>query len=67
MGQLIDGEWVKGSVSTNDKKGNFKRASSVFRNKIILITQHIYLKQVDTIYMLVTPAHGLTEHSYLEN
>ena len=22
MGQLIDGEWVKGSVSTNDKKGN---------------------------------------------
>lgn len=34
MGQLIDGVWLKGSVSNNDKKGNFKRASSVFRNKI---------------------------------
>lgn len=34
MGQLIDGVWVKGSVSTNDQKGSFKRASSVFRNKI---------------------------------
>ena len=34
MGQLIDGVWVKGSVSANDQKGNFKRASSVFRNKI---------------------------------
>jgi putative glutathione S-transferase len=34
MGQLIDGVWVKGSVSSNDQKGSFKRASSVFRNKI---------------------------------
>jgi putative glutathione S-transferase len=34
MGQLIDGVWVRGSVSTNDQKGSFKRASSVFRNKI---------------------------------
>jgi len=62
MGQLIDGVWVKGSVSSNDQKGSFKRASSVFRNKLALIIQHTYLKQIDTIYTLATPAHGLTEH-----
>ena len=32
MGQLIDGLWVKGSVSNNDKSGSFKRSESVFRN-----------------------------------
>ena len=34
MGQLVDGNWVKGSVSNNDKDGTFKRVNSVFRNTI---------------------------------
>ena len=62
MGQLIDGVWVKGSVSANDQKGNFKRASSVFRNKIS--SNHPkYLPETNRYhYTLATPAHGLTEH-----
>ena len=31
MGQLVNGLWVKGSVSNNDKSGTFKRVDSVFR------------------------------------
>ena len=34
MGQLINGEWVKGSVSNNSKDGGFKRLNSIFRNNI---------------------------------
>jgi len=55
MGQLIDGEWVKGSVSTNDKKGNFKRASSVFRNKIS--SNHpTYLPETNRYHLYVSYA-----------
>ena len=34
MGQLINGKWVKGSVSNNSKDGGFKRLNSIFRNYI---------------------------------
>ena len=34
MGQLINGKWVKGSVSNNSKDGDFKRLNSIFRNNI---------------------------------
>ena len=34
MGQLVDGLWIKGSVSNNDANGSFKRLASVFRNNI---------------------------------
>ena len=34
MGQLINGEWIQGSVSNNSKDGGFKRLNSVFRNNI---------------------------------
>ena len=34
MGQLVDGIWIKGSVSNNDKSGSFKRLASVFRSDI---------------------------------
>jgi len=55
MGQLIDGVWVNGSVSTNDQKGNFKRASSVFRNKIS--SNHpTYLPETDRYHLYVSYA-----------
>ena len=34
MGQLVNGVWTKGSVSSNQKDGSFKRVDSVFRNEI---------------------------------
>ena len=34
MGQLVDGIWTKGSVSSNDESGSFKRLESVFRHNI---------------------------------
>ena len=34
MGQLVNGIWIKGSVSNNQKDGSFKRVDSVFRNEI---------------------------------
>jgi len=34
MGQLVNGEWIKGSISNNAKDGRFKRLNSVFRNNI---------------------------------
>jgi putative glutathione S-transferase len=55
MGQLIDGVWVKGSVSTNDQKGSFKRASSVFRNKIS--SNHpTYLPETNRYHLYVSYA-----------
>ena len=55
MGQLIDGVWVKGSVSANDQKGNFKRASSVFRNKIS--SNHpTYLPETNRYHLYVSYA-----------
>ena len=55
MGQLIDGVWLKGSVSNNDKKGNFKRASSVFRNKIS--SNHpTYLPETNRYHLYVSYA-----------
>ena len=35
MGQLVNGEWIKGSIYNNAKDGVFKRLNSVFRNNII--------------------------------
>jgi putative glutathione S-transferase len=55
MGQLIDGVWVKGSVSTNDQKGSFKRASSIFRNKIS--SNHpTYLPETNRYHLYVSYA-----------
>jgi putative glutathione S-transferase len=55
MGQLIDGVWVRGSVSTNDQKGSFKRASSVFRNKIS--SNHpTYLPETNRYHLYVSYA-----------
>ncbi len=34
MGQLVEGEWKTGSVSTGDAKGHFVRATTKFRNWI---------------------------------
>ena len=34
MGQLVNGIWIEGSVLTSDKKGNYNRANSLFRNTI---------------------------------
>ena len=34
MGQLINGKWVKGSVSNNSEDGGFKRLNSIFSNNI---------------------------------
>ena len=34
MGQLVDGVWTKGSISSNDESGSFKRLDSVFRHNI---------------------------------
>ncbi|MEM7046619.1 MAG: glutathione S-transferase C-terminal domain-containing protein [Pseudomonadota bacterium] len=34
MGQLIDGQWVVGSIVRSDKKGNFDRPPSVFSDVI---------------------------------
>ncbi|MFL2818979.1 MAG: glutathione S-transferase family protein, partial [Candidatus Puniceispirillales bacterium] len=34
MGQLVNGEWIKGSISNNAKDGGFKRLNSVFRYNI---------------------------------
>ena len=55
MGQLIDGVWVKGSVSTNDQKGSFKRASSVFRNKISS-NHSTYLPETNRYHLYVSYA-----------
>ena len=34
MGQLVDGVWTKGSISSNHESGSFKRLDSVFRHNI---------------------------------
>ena len=34
MGQLVNGVWTKGSISSNDESGSFKRLDSVFRHNI---------------------------------
>jgi putative glutathione S-transferase len=34
MGQLVDGEWVKGSVITSDESGAFDRQPSTFRDTV---------------------------------
>ena len=34
MGQLVDGIWIKGSVSSNDESGRFKRLESVSSDNI---------------------------------
>lgn len=55
MGQLIDGVWLKGSVSSNDQKGSFKRASSVFRNKISS-NHSTYLPETNRYHLYVSYA-----------
>jgi putative glutathione S-transferase len=55
MGQLIDGVWVKDSVSSNDQKGSFKRASSVFRNKISS-NHSTYLPETNRYHLYVSYA-----------
>jgi hypothetical protein len=44
------------------KKGILKEPVVFLETKLVLIIQNTYLKQIDTIYTLATPAHGLTEH-----
>ena len=55
MGQLIDGLWVKGSVSNNDKSGSFKRSESVFRNNISL-DEKIYIPETGRYHLYVSYA-----------
>ena len=55
MGQLIDGLWVKGSVSNNDKIGSFKRSESVFRNNISL-DEKIYIPETGRYHLYVSYA-----------
>ena len=55
MGQLINGEWVKGSVSNNSKDGGFKRLNSVFRNNISE-DHDTYLSETNRYHLYVSYA-----------
>ena len=55
MGQLVNGLWVKGSVSNNDKSGTFKRVDSVFRNNIG-IDEKIYTPETNRYHLYVSYA-----------
>ena len=55
MGQLVDGLWVKGSVSNNDKSGSFKRVDSVFRNNIGK-DEKIYIPDTNRYHLYVSYA-----------
>ena len=55
MGQLINGEWVKGSVSNNSKDGGFKRLNSVFRNNISE-DHNTYLVETNRYHLYVSYA-----------
>ncbi|MGY9060279.1 MAG: glutathione S-transferase family protein, partial [Candidatus Puniceispirillales bacterium] len=55
MGQLVNGLWVKGSVSNNDKSGTFKRVDSVFRNNIG-IDEKIYTPESNRYHLYVSYA-----------
>ena len=61
MGQLIDGVWLKARCPPMTKKGISKEQVVFLETKLALIIQPTYLKQIDTIYTLAMPAHGLTE------
>jgi len=55
MGQLVNGIWIKGSVSSNNSSGDFKRANSVFRNKIASNHQ-TYLPETNRYHLYVSYA-----------
>lgn len=55
MGQLVNGLWVKGSVSNNDKSGTFKRVDSVFRNNIG-VDEKIYTPETNRYHLYVSYA-----------
>ena len=55
MGQLVNGVWIKGSVSNNQKDGSFKRIDSVFRNKISIDDQ-IYKPETNRYHLYVSYA-----------
>jgi len=55
MGQLVNGLWVKGSVSNNDKSGTFKRVDSVFRNNIG-VDEKVYTPESNRYHLYVSYA-----------
>ena len=55
MGQLVNGLWVKGSVSNNDKSGTFKRVDSVFRNNIG-VDEKVYTLESNRYHLYVSYA-----------
>ena len=55
MGQLVNGVWIKGSVSNNQKDGSFKRIDSVFRNKISIDDQ-TYKPETNRYHLYVSYA-----------
>ena len=55
MGQLVNGVWIKGSVSNNQKDGSFKRIDSVFRNKIS-VNDKVYKPETNRYHLYVSYA-----------
>ena len=55
MGQLVNGVWKKGSVSSNQKNGSFKRVDSVFRNEIS-INDELYKPETNRYHLYVSYA-----------
>ena len=55
MGQLVNGVWTKGSVSSNQKDGSFERVDSVFRNEIS-INDEIYKPETNRYHLYVSYA-----------
>ncbi len=55
MGQLVNGVWIKGSVSNNQKDGSFKRIDSVFRN-VISFNDQVYKPETNRYHLYVSYA-----------
>ena len=55
MGQLINGVWTKGSVSSTQKDGSFERVDSVFRNEIS-INDQVYKPETNRYHLYVSYA-----------
>ena len=55
MGQLVNGVWTKGSVSSNQKDGSFERVDSVFRNEIS-INDELYKPETNRYHLYVSYA-----------
>ena len=67
MGQLVNGEWIKGSISNNAKDGGFKRLNSVFRNNISEDHDTYRAESKGIIYMLAMRVPGRIALLFFEN